>query len=134
MPSVRVFAKDDTIPFFLQLRGTSLSMLALYGSASQSDEGWAHRLLHVAEHVHLAPRTIVTIKRQVVTDAGSSRTEVRSYIIGTGSVRSVPPEYTSPAGESSDVLVTGDYEGEIRLIPKLATSSFDIGILSVSVS
>ncbi|KZV73656.1 hypothetical protein PENSPDRAFT_749893 [Peniophora sp. CONT] len=133
IPAIRVFTKRDDVPFFLQLRGTTSSMMALYGSGpSQSSEGIAHRLLHIAEHTDIAPRINVTIKRQVNINTAAKAKMVRTYTIGTGSLRSVPPGYI-PYGEDSDSLnATDDYEGDIRFVSNLSTSSFNIRKLSVT--
>ena len=119
------------VPFFVQIRGNSTSVLALYG---QSDEGWVHRLLHIAQNVASAPRIMVTVKRQVVvnTKPGSKSKLVRSYMVGTGSMRPVPPGYMPPGVEPDALSV--NYEGEIRFISSLSTGSFDIGSLRISVS
>ncbi|KZV75198.1 hypothetical protein PENSPDRAFT_748798, partial [Peniophora sp. CONT] len=127
-PSVRIFTKRDMIPFFLQLRGTSSSILALYSPENQ-DEGLVRRLMSVARNSSTAPKLAISVQRQVVVLANGGQI-AKSYIVGTGSLRTVPPGYTPP-GTSTDVL-TIDYEGEIQLAPHVTVGGFDIGKVRVS--
>lgn len=131
IPSVRVFTRRDMVPFFLQLRGTSSSMLALYSPGNKSEEGLARRLLRMAHTTTSAPQISVSIKRQVVLNTDG--TEVaRSYTIGSGSMRPVPPGYVPPGSESD--LITMDYEGEIQFASHVTVGGFDVGKVRISVS
>ncbi|KZV73657.1 hypothetical protein PENSPDRAFT_749894 [Peniophora sp. CONT] len=129
-PSVRVFTIRDMIPFFLQLRGQSSSMFILYASGNQQrEEGWAQRLRRMAQNTQTAPRITVSIERQVVVISSTGARVARSYTIGTGSLRPVPPGYV-PSDLEEGVL-TVDYEGEVQFVPKLSVPSFDMGILRI---
>ncbi|VDB91836.1 unnamed protein product [Peniophora sp. CBMAI 1063] len=131
-PSVRVFAKRDRVPFFLQLRGAESSMKSLYGYVKQGrEEGWTQRFRRVTQDAHVAPRITLSIQRQVLIDTSSGVHIARSYPIGTGSLRQVPPGYALTALSEIDVL-TVEYEGEIRLDPGLSAAGFDMGTLRVS--
>ncbi|KZV73659.1 hypothetical protein PENSPDRAFT_682609 [Peniophora sp. CONT] len=129
IPSVRVFTRRDMVPFFLQLRGTSNSMLALYSPGSKSEEGLARRLLRMAQTTSTAPQISVSIKRQVVLDTDGTGV-ARSYTIGTGSMRPVPPGYVPPGSESN--IITMDYEGEIQFASHVTVGGFDVGRVRVS--
>lgn len=87
----------------------------------------------MAQNTQTAPHITVSIQRQIVVNDGTGARIARSYTIGNGSLRSVPPGYTPPDVSEVDE-VTVDYEGEIRFIPDLSVGSFDMGILRVLVS
>lgn len=52
----------------------------------------------------------------------------RSYAIGKGTLRDVPPVYQPYQDES-----TVDYEGEIQIEPTVVVGGFDVGKLSIAV-
>ncbi|VDB91835.1 unnamed protein product [Peniophora sp. CBMAI 1063] len=129
IPSVRIFARRDMIPLFLQLRGSSASMMALYSPGVLAEQGLARRLLRMADTASTAPHITISVKRQVVLRSGGTDI-ARSYVIGTGSMRSVPPGYVPP--DVTADLLTVDYEGEIQLASGVTVGGFDVGRVRVS--
>ena len=121
--------KSGPIPYFLRLRGRSESMSALLGHASTPPSA-SPRSRWSRSHVsHPTTYDIeVHIKRQVSIAVGSVGAS-RSYTIGKGSLRDVPPVY-EPEGEETTV----DYEGEIQIHPTVSVGGFDMGKLSIAVS
>ena len=119
------------VPFFLQIRGPGPSMLALYNSQGQTNQSLARRLLRIEHTPRTAPQVAITVKRQVVLHLDGLDV-ARSYIIGTGSMRTVPPGYV-PTSVESDILTT-DYEGEIQFTASVTVGGFDVGRMRVSVS
>ena len=108
-------------------------MLELYGrSGHHVEQGLARRLLGMAHTTGAAPQIDITVKRQIVLSV-DGHSMARSYTIGTGSMRSVPPGYV-PQGADPDRLLTVDYEGEIKFAPNVSVGGFDIGRIRVSVS
>lgn len=67
------------------------------------------------------------MKRQVSIAIGGV-SACRSYVIGKGTIRDIPPVY-QPDGGNTMV----DYEGEIEIEPTVAVGGFDVGKLSIAV-
>ncbi|VDB85403.1 unnamed protein product [Peniophora sp. CBMAI 1063] len=128
IPSVRIFARRDVIPVFLQLRGTSSSISALF-STEDKTRGLARRLLAITRGSKKPLNVDIVVQRQATALTNDGEIS-RSYTAGTSSLYSVPPGYTPP-GMDSDTF-TVDYEGEINLAPHVTVGGFNIGRLRVS--
>ncbi|KZV73663.1 hypothetical protein PENSPDRAFT_749899 [Peniophora sp. CONT] len=119
-PALRVYSiKSGPIPYFLRIRGHHDDMVALLGDAAPTS----------APHPTLRSRTCainVQVERQVSVEAGRVSTS-RSYIIGKGTLRDVPPAYQHGQEEC-----TVDYEGEIQIDPTVSVGGFDIVKLSIA--
>ena len=132
IPSVRIFARHDVVPVFLQLRGTGASVSALYAAEDpvRGVHGLACRFLSMARSSSGAPRVVVSVQRQLTLLTGEEEIS-QSYTIGTASLRSVPPGY-APRGMGPDMF-TVDYEGEIKMSPQVTVGGFNVGKFRVSV-
>ncbi|KAJ8094013.1 hypothetical protein PM082_009901 [Marasmius tenuissimus] len=118
IPSKRVFALTDPVPFHVQLSSSHLPHRELYttrGSTRHTPEPFVH----------------VHVLRQILLEVNGKK-DWREAIIGHGILSRVQPDggtETSIAGEESL-----NWEGQIKFLENLACPSFAAGGITVKVS
>jgi hypothetical protein len=117
VPSVLTFGLEDLIPFYLCLKADKDSFSQFIdptSSLSKSKE----------------PAITVTVEREVVAHV-SPLVGTNTLVLGTGTVRSVPPPPTSTVDVRE---ISMNWEGEIRLEKDMASfGGFKTGYLNVTV-
>ncbi|VDB95739.1 unnamed protein product [Peniophora sp. CBMAI 1063] len=132
IPAVQIYGKTDSIPFSLQLRAPAASLQALLRPAAPSMSALALRRMHTASSADRAEPTLrVFIRRQVVVNARGQRV-ARSYIIGEGVLREVPPGAAPVNVAAEEGCEAVDYEGEVRCAPEVTVGGFSTARLTVS--
>lgn len=134
IPAVQIFGKTDAIPFSLQLRAPIASLQALLRPTAPSVSALSLRRMHTASSTKSEssePTLRVFIRRQVVVTARGQRL-ARSYIIGEGTLRPVPPGSTPVRVGVAEGDEAVDYEGEVRCAPDVTVGGFAAAGLMVS--
>lgn len=132
IPAVQIYGKTDSIPFFFQLRAPAASLQALLRPVTPSMSALALRRMHTASSADPAEPTLrVFIRRQVVVTARGQRL-ARSYVIGEGALREVPPGAAPVHIGVEDGCEAVDYEGEICCGPDVTVGGFSTARLTVA--
>ncbi|KZV73664.1 hypothetical protein PENSPDRAFT_268651 [Peniophora sp. CONT] len=127
-PASRVYSmRSGPIPYFLRIRSRQDSVAALLGDAAPVPSSSPRSRWSRSHASHPTTYAIeIRVKRQVSIVAGGV-SATRSYMIGKGTLRDVPPVY-----EPNQEEATVDYEGEIQIEPTVTVGGFDVGKLSIA--
>ncbi|KAI0315894.1 hypothetical protein OF83DRAFT_1084650 [Amylostereum chailletii] len=131
IPAVQIYAIQDTIPFFLQLRAPTTSLQAFF---RPTPTGSALRRWRSTGEASKAPTMRVYLKRQVVANTGGHRS-VRSHTIGEGVLCPLPPSAVGgvpPLHRPGDGIDSVEYEGELQCTPDVSVGGFSAGKLLVT--
>ncbi|THV07949.1 hypothetical protein K435DRAFT_847745 [Dendrothele bispora CBS 962.96] len=140
LPSVRVFALSDCIPFHIQLTGrlsslqALLSRLKIAGEDNSSSDSTGMELFQPRGTNVMTMSA--TVHRQVSVKV-NNQLAWHNAVIGKGNIRAVPPSFDSSASslDSCEVEMNSeqslDWEGEIKLREGVQVGQFDAGNTSV---
>jgi hypothetical protein len=136
IPAVQTFALSDTIPFYLQLIGSSKSLQAFLYPTMPAHTKLKRSTSMIAESA--APPTVrVYLQRQVIVVLKGNQS-TRKFSIGEGILRSLPPSASPPppmlrSQPLEHGLSTLDYEGEVCPNPDTTVGQFGMSRLQVRV-
>ncbi|KAF9033271.1 hypothetical protein BDZ89DRAFT_947880 [Hymenopellis radicata] len=116
IPSVQTFGLEDVIPFHIQLTGPLESLSHVFPTPSSEDEQPTQKLFI---RVCLVRKTLLVV---------DGRKYWRNRSLGEGKVWATPPH--APTCHA-DLLVSADWEGEVRCNPEVRTAGFNIGNVAV---
>jgi len=111
IPSSKVYALSDTIPFHVNLTGSLRSLREFLPQPGKDS---------FPIHVHILRQTCVEVNGEKAW---------RNSIIGDGTVRGIPPPFSNITSASRDGSL--DWEGEIQISKSVHIGGFNAGNLAI---
>lgn len=132
IPAVRIYSITDTVPFYLQLCAPTASLEAFLHPRPPPPSMFRLSKAAAAFDDSAQPTVSVSFMRQIEAVVGSHHA-FRSFVIGEGTLRPVPPDVASSTTlvPPADGYQTLNWEGEIKCQKNVTDVGFSVGKLMI---